>query len=235
MYNEPALVLEGVSKVYRVAKREIEALKPTTLELHPRRCCLLVGPSGIGKTTLLNIASLLTRPSTGKVVLFGKDTTRFGEYGLDRLRRQHMGVIFQAFNLLDGLSVLDNVSLPLVPRGVRLKERKEMAMAALKRFGLVEFAMLRAEQISGGQRQRVAIARALIGDPSLIIADEPTSSLDEENVLAITQSLAALKEEGKALLISSHDSRILECGLADSILHLKKENIQEPRQQKAKP
>lgn len=221
MNAKPALVLEGVSKVYSIAKKEVNALINVTLEVPPGRCCMLVGPSGSGKTTLLNLASLLTRPSEGRVFLFGKDTSSLGEYGLDRLRRQFIGVVFQAFNLLGGLSALDNVTLPLIPQGIGPKERKAKGMATLEKLGLSRLAALRAEQLSGGEQQRVAIARALVGGPSLIIADEPTSNLDEENVLAILDILAKLKEEGKTLLLSSHDARVLEGGLADNVVWLK--------------
>ena len=226
MNTKPALVLEGVSKTYSIAKKEVNALMNVTLEVHSGRCWMLVGPSGSGKTTLLNLAALLTRPSAGRVVLFGKDTGSLGEYGLDRLRRQFIGVVFQAFNLLGGLNVLDNVTLPLVPRGMGPKKRKEAGMATLERLGLGGFAALRAEQLSGGEQQRVAIARALVGDPSLMIADEPTSNLDEENVLAILEILAKLKEEGKTLLLSSHDARVLEGGLADTVVRLKNGALQ---------
>jgi len=213
MNAKPAIILEGASKTYSIAKKEVNALMNVTLEVPPGRCCMLVGPSGSGKTTLLNLAALLTRPSAGRVVLFGKDTNSLGEYGLDRLRRQFIGVVFQAFNLLGGLNVLDNVTLPLVPRGMGPKKRKEAGMATLERLGLGGFAALRAEQLSGGEQQRVAIARALVGDPSLMIADEPTSNLDEENVLEILEILAKLKEEGKTLLLSSHDARSWRAGL----------------------
>ena len=226
MNVKPTIILEGVSKTYSMAKKEVNALMNVTLEVPPGRCCMLVGPSGSGKTTLLNLAALLTRPSAGRVVLFGKDTNSLGEYGLDRLRRQFIGVVFQAFNLLGGLNVLDNVTLPLVPRGMGPKKRKEAGMATLERLGLEGFAALRAEQLSGGEQQRVAIARALVGDPSLMIADEPTSNLDEENVLAILEILAKLKEEGKTLLLSSHDARVLECGLADTVVRLKNGALQ---------
>ncbi|MDY7017830.1 MAG: ABC transporter ATP-binding protein [Nitrospirota bacterium] len=226
MNVKPALILEGASKTYSIAKKEVNALMNVTLEVPPGRCCMLVGPSGSGKTTLLNLAALLTRPSAGRVVLFGKDTNSLGEYGLDRLRRQFIGVVFQAFNLLGGLNVLDNVTLPLVPRGMGPKKRKEAGMATLERLGLGGFAALRAEQLSGGEQQRVAIARALVGDPSLMIADEPTSNLDEENVLAILEILAKLKEEGKTLLLSSHDARVLEGGLADTVVRLKNGALQ---------
>lgn len=226
MNAKPALILEGASKTYSIAKKEVNALMNVTLEIPPGRCCMLVGPSGSGKTTLLNLAALLTRPSAGRVVLFGKDTNSLGEYGLDRLRRQFIGVVFQAFNLLGGLNVLDNVTLPLVPRGMGPKKRKEAGMATLERLGLGGFAALRAEQLSGGEQQRVAIARALVGDPSLMIADEPTSNLDEENVLAILEILAKLKEEGKTLLLSSHDARVLEGGLADTVVRLKNGALQ---------
>jgi putative ABC transport system ATP-binding protein len=226
MNVKPTIILEGVSKTYSMAKKEVNALMNVTLEVPPGRCCMLVGPSGSGKTTLLNLAALLTRPSAGRVVLFGKDTNSLGEYGLDRLRRQFIGVVFQAFNLLGGLNVLDNVTLPLVPRGMGPKKRKEAGMATLERLGLGGFAALRAEQLSGGEQQRVAIARALVGDPSLMIADEPTSNLDEENVLAILEILAKLKEEGKTLLLSSHDARVLEGGLADTVVRLKNGALQ---------
>jgi len=125
MNAKPAIILEGASKTYSIAKKEVNALMNVTLEVPPGRCCMLVGPSGSGKTTLLNLAALLTRPSAGRVVLFGKDTNSLGEYGLDRLRRQFIGVVFQAFNLLGGLNVLDNVTLPLVPRGMGQKSAKK--------------------------------------------------------------------------------------------------------------
>lgn len=224
---ELAVVLRGVFKTYCVSKKERHALKDVTLEIPQGKCCVLTGPSGSGKTTLLNIAALLTRPSKGRVVLFGKDTTRIGEYGLDRLRRQEIGVIFQSLNLLGALSVIDNVTLPLVPHGIGLKIRTRIGLKVLENLGLGEFAAMRAEQLSGGQQQRVAIARALIGQPSLIIADEPTSNLDEESVEAIVKSLAMLKAEGKTLLISSHDPRVVDGELGDTQLQLQSGAIRE--------
>jgi len=214
MNAKPAIILEGASKTYSIAKKEVNALMNVTLEVPLGRCCMLVGPSGSGKTTLLNLAALLTRPSAGRVVLFGKDTNSLGEYGLDRLRRQFIGVVFQAFNLLGGLNVLDNVTLPLVPRGMGPKKAQKKQEWPLSR-GLDLGGLPHSGPNSSLEESNKGLRSQgrLWVSPSLMIADEPTSNLDEENVLEILEILAKLKEEGKTLLLSSHDARSWRAGL----------------------
>jgi putative ABC transport system ATP-binding protein len=175
------------------------------MEIGANQTVVLYGPSGSGKTTLLSLLGTLDRPTGGKIFLQGREVTRFSDLELSRIRREMIGFVFQSFNLFSGLSAWENVSYPLIPAGVHVKERFERAAALLERLGLGDRVQHSPEALSGGEQQRVAIARALINNPEILIADEPTSNIDADAVGRLMEILGELKGEGKTIIISSHD------------------------------
>jgi len=189
------LKLEDVSKVYRTSEVETLALNEVSLQIDPGEFVAVMGPSGCGKSTLLNVLGLLDSPSSGAYRFFGEDVARLPEGALTRLRREHIGFVFQSFNLIDDLSVAENVEVALLYRGVGAGERRRRVGEALDRVGMGHRARHRPQQLSGGQQQRVAVARALVSNPRLILADEPTGNLDtangEEVMGLLTQAAAA--------------------------------------------
>lgn len=203
---EPVLKTEEVSKWYNMGKSdEVRAVEKISLEIMENQSVVLYGPSGSGKTTLLGLMGTIDRPTGGRIFLHGKDVTLFSDLELSRIRRETIGIVFQSFNLLSGISAWENVSYSLIPMGVGAKQRFERASVLLERLGLGDRVYHSPEELSGGQQQRVAIARALINDPQILIADEPTSNIDADAVKMLLEILAELKKEGKTIIISSHD------------------------------
>lgn len=201
------LKLLRVSHTYGEGRAAVRALRGINLRLRGGEVILLEGPSGSGKTTLLLIAGALMHPTAGRVLLLDQEVTRLDESALPSLRRERLGYIFQAFNLLDSLSALENVAV------AGLISRKHSAVlkakALLKRFELEERLQHRPKELSGGEKQRVAIARALMNDPQLILADEPTANLDSESGRQVMELLKRIaKAEDRAVLIASHDPRV---------------------------
>lgn len=182
------------------------------------------GPSGSGKTTLLNIIGTLDRPTDGKVFVYDEDITSFSDIGLSRLRREKIGIIFQDFHLIPRLSSWENVSYPLIPSGFSFKERFERAKSLLEKMELGDRLDHTPEELSGGQQQRVAIARALINNPEIIIADEPTSNIDDETGRHILEILKELKTRGVTILVATHDARFEEA--ADEIFKMRDGRIE---------
>ncbi len=220
--------LEAVRKAYKRGSHVEEVLRGIDLELAPATCCYLLGPSGCGKTTLLSIIGCILRPDRGRVELFGRDVTALDEEQRAKLRRCRLGFIFQRFHLLRGLTALQNVIVPMTLLGVSDRLARRRAEELLERVGLKDYRDHDPRLMSVGQCQRVAIARALANDPDLILADEPTASLDAESgpqVMALLRDLA--HEAGKTVLVVTHDARILH--FADQIYELK--NGQLARQQ----
>jgi putative ABC transport system ATP-binding protein len=196
-----------VSKWYNPGKTdEVRAVEDISIEIQKNQSVVLYGPSGSGKTTLLSLIGTIDRPTGGKVFLHGRNITQFSDLELSRVRRETIGIVFQSFNLFSGLSAWENVSYPLVPIGIGTKERFEQAKTLLERLGLGDRLYHSPEELSGGQQQRVAIARALINKPQILIADEPTSNIDADSIERLLEILAELQEEGKTIIISSHDS-----------------------------
>lgn len=203
---EQIIRTENVSKWYNPGKTdEVRAVEDISIAIQENKSVVLYGPSGSGKTTLLSLIGTIDRPTGGKVFLHGRDITQFSDLELSRVRRETIGIVFQSFNLFSNLSAWENVSYPLVPVGVRTKERFEQAKSLLERLGLGDRLYHSPEELSGGQQQRVAIARALINNPQILIADEPTSNIDSDSIERLLEILAELKEEGKTIIISSHD------------------------------
>jgi putative ABC transport system ATP-binding protein len=203
--------LEGVSKVYRTDRIETLALDRISLNLGAGEFVSIMGPSGCGKSTLLNLIGLLDEPSTGRVLLDGTPVARYKDRQIARLRNENIGFIFQSFHLVADLTVLDNVELPLLYRSVSGAERKRRALAALDRVGLASRVSHFPSQLSGGQQQRVAIARAIVGEPKILLADEPTGNLDSQmgdDVMDILHGIN--RDAGTTIAMVTHDPRLAE-------------------------
>ena len=208
--------LSGIRKAYNEGHpNQIWAVDGIDLTLEANRITVFTGPSGSGKTTLLGVIGGLTRPTEGRVRLAGEVVSALPERFLTRLRRERFGFIFQRFNLIGWLSALENVMLPAYPLGVPHSALTQKAHALLERLGLAHRAASPARWLSGGEAQRVAMARALINDPTVVIADEPTAHLDSTMSREFLALIATLREEGRTLLISSHDPLIYQSELMD--------------------
>ena len=206
----PVLQLRDVRKSYQLGHHTVAALRGVNLDLHPGEMLALTGPSGSGKSTLLNLAGLIDQVDEGEVHLLNQPVNSLTEGALTRLRRDSIGFIFQGFNLVPVMTAADNIDYPLFLCGVPAHERRQRVAQALRDVGLQAQAHHRPDALSGGQRQRVAVARALVKSPRLVIADEPTASLDS---LTAAQVLDLMRErgnaQGAAFLIATHDSRLL--------------------------
>ena len=198
------LKLQAVSKIYETSEVKTRALDEVSLEIQPGEFVSIMGPSGCGKSTLLNILGLLDRPSSGSYSFFGTEVARLGEGKLTRLRRDKIGFVFQSFNLIDELSVAQNVEVALLYRRVAAGERKRRVQAALERVGVAHRARHKPQQLSGGQQQRVAVARALVSEPQLILADEPTGNLDTANGEAVMALLKQAAAAGVTVAMVTH-------------------------------
>jgi putative ABC transport system ATP-binding protein len=198
------LKLTNVSKIYRTAEVETLALNEITMEVRGGEFVAIMGPSGCGKSTLLNTLGLLDTPSSGSFEFFGEEVARRSERELTALRRDRIGFVFQSFNLIDDLSVAENVEVALLYRRVPTAERRRRVAEALERVGLGHRARHRPQQLSGGQQQRVAVARAMVSDPSLILADEPTGNLDTVNGEAVMTLLTEAAAAGVTVIMVTH-------------------------------
>jgi putative ABC transport system ATP-binding protein len=198
------LKLINVTKSYRTTEVETLALRQINLEIRQGEFLAIMGPSGCGKSTLLNILGLLDRPSDGQFFFLGQEVSRAPERHLTMLRRTYVGFVFQNFNLIDDLSVEENVEVALIYRGIGSGERKERIAAALERVGLRHRARHLPQQLSGGQQQRVAVARALVAAPKLILADEPTGNLDSANGDAVLGMLTEIADAGTTVVMVTH-------------------------------
>jgi len=218
----PIIVLEQVAKTYNQGRiNEVTALRDIDLAVPAGAMVCLRGASGSGKSTLLSIIGCIFPPTSGRAIVSGKPLSRLPDRFLTIHRRSHIGFIFQQFNVLPELSVLDNVTLPLLPLGVGPAERRVRAAGLLEHLAIDHRAAFPAGQISGGELQRVAIARALINDPPIILADEPTAHLDSRLSRDFMATMAELKRAGKTIVIASHDALVTEDPELDRIIDVK--------------
>jgi len=216
--NHSLIKLDGVKKVFYTDEVETHALAGIHLQINKGEYVAIAGPSGCGKSTLLSIFGLLDTPTAGEYWLNSKPVANLTMRERARTRNREIGFIFQNFNLIGDLSVFDNVELPLTYRGMSPAERRQRVLAALERVGMAHRAKHYPSQLSGGQQQRVAVARAVAGDPSILLADEPTGNLDSKNGEAVMELLRELHRSGATICMVTHDPRY--AAHADRAIHL---------------
>ena len=203
----PAVVVRSITKTYQRGLRQITALEDVSFEMSEGELALFVGPSGSGKTTLLNLIAALDRPDRGTIIVDGSEITSLSRSGAAHYRNERVGFIFQSYNLLPQLTALENILLPMLPK--RRSDRRR-ARELLDAVGLSDRSSHRPAELSGGEQQRIAIARALANDPALILADEPTGNLDDDNARNIAELLSrSCRERGKTLILVSHDRQMI--------------------------
>jgi len=228
MSIEPLIRLEKVTKNYRIGDETVRALAGVDLEVAEGEFIALVGPSGSGKSTMLHIIGGLDSPSSGEVIVAGRNLSQASDNQLSRYRNRSVGFVFQTFNLHPTLNALENVALPLVFSGVTHRKRLEAGRQALEEVGLAERAGHRPNQLSGGERQRVSIARALVAGPKIILADEPTGNLDSKTGKRIVELLLRLnREKGITTVLVTHDMDI--AGRAPRILFMRDGSVVDER------
>ena len=209
MAKKPVIELKNVWKIYRMGDVEVPALRGLNLKIYPQEFVAIIGASGSGKSTAMNMVGSLDVPTKGSVYLDGEDISHMDESDLAQVRGKKIGFIFQQFNLLSNLTALGNVMMPMIFQGISKEERLEKAENLLKLVGLGERMTHRPKEMSGGEQQRVAIARALANDPEIILADEPTGNLDSKTGKMIMDLLVNLnKKEKKTVIIITHDTKI---------------------------
>ncbi len=212
------ITVENLNKVFQTEEVQTWALNGVSLEVKKGEFVAIMGPSGCGKSTLLNILGLLDTSSNGVYQLAGQDVTKLSERERNKVRKQMLGFVFQSFNLIDELTVEENINLPLLYQGVPAAERKRRVEEAMKRMDIKHRAHHYPRQISGGQQQRTAIARAIVCRPQLILADEPTGNLDSKNGGEVMDLLSQLHREGTTIVMVTHSRH--DAAYADRIIHL---------------
>ena len=215
---EIAAIIKGASKEYKTGDTVITALQPTTCDFMKKELTLIIGPSGSGKTTLLSLLGCVIFPTAGEVYIDNILVNNFSEKELARVRLKSIGFVFQSFNLLAPLNALENVMQPLRLSGISKKEAKLKAEDELKKVNMESRAKSLPKNLSGGQQQRVAIARALVTDPSIMLCDEPTASLDIRSVSIVMEELKMLSDSGKSVIVVTHDLRLKP--FADRIIYV---------------
>lgn len=220
--NGSLIHTEDATKVYNPGRPdEVCALDKVSVEIGRGEVAAIKGPSGSGKTTLLSLIGCMARPTSGRIVVDGRDVARLSEEVLTLVRRQTFGFIFQQFNLISDLTVFDNVMLPLFPVDVRPAEMRRRAEAALEGLEMLGKKTRRVRNLSGGEQQRVAVARALINEPEVIIADEPTAHLDQKLSDDLMSILEKLNRDGKTIVISTHDALVYEHRIVDRVISMR--------------
>ncbi len=206
--SETVISLRDCWKIYRTGEIELTALQEIDLDIDPGEFTVIMGPSGSGKSTLMNIIGCLDRMDKGEYILNGRNVREIRQNDLALLRNQEIGFVFQSFNLLPKLDLLENVGLPMVYAGIGRKERVERALSALESVGLGPWAKHKPNEVSGGQKQRAAIARSIVMKPALLIADEPTGNLDSKSSKEIMEIFAKLNQEGATIILITHEEDI---------------------------
>ena len=213
--------LQQIKKAFNQGRpNEFWAIKGVDLTIEPHKATVLKGPSGSGKTTLLSMIGCLSRPTSGRITLDGESLSGLPERFMTEIRRSTFGFIFQQFNLIKGLTVLENIMLPAYPLGLEHRQLKQNALELLQRFGLEDKAELRVEWLSGGEAQRCAICRAMINDPEILIADEPTANLDSRLSREFMQIIQDLAKSGKTILLTSHDPEVFDSPVVDRVVEI---------------
>ncbi|WP_200762504.1 ABC transporter ATP-binding protein [Nitrosophilus alvini] len=224
--NENIIELENITKIYnKGTNREVVALKNIDLGIKMNETVILKGPSGSGKSTLLSIIAALTKPTVGLVKVKGEFISKIPDSFAALFRRKHIGFIFQKFNLLEDMSVFDNVVLPLIPDTIGAKALEEKALQVMEKFSIVHKQNEPVKNLSGGEQQRCAIARAMINSPEIILADEPTANLDTKLSNEFIDIIKELKNEGKTIVIATHDPRFEGLEFIDRIVEIKEGRI----------
>lgn len=217
--REPAIQVKNLYKIFRVGNEKVRALNGVDLTIYKGEFCAIVGTSGSGKSTMMNMLAGLEKPTKGEVIVAGEHLEKMNENQLVKFRREHVGFIFQSFNLLGTMNAIENVALPLTFRGVDKKIREAKAVEMLKLVGLPKHMKHRPNEMSGGQQQRVGVARALVLDPEIIFADEPTGNLDSKTsaeVLGLMRKVVT--EKNQTMVMVTHDNHL--AGFADRIFHI---------------
>ncbi len=206
--NNPLVEFQDIYKIYVMGDQEVRAIDGVSFSVYKGEFLAIIGQSGSGKSTCMNIIGCLDVPTSGKYFLNGTDVGKLSDNKLAEIRNEMLGFIFQQYNLLPKLNVLENVKLPLMYKGLKESEQTKRAMAALERVGLSDKYHHKPSQLSGGQQQRVSIARALAGSPSVILADEPTGALDSKTGKEVMNFLAELNSQGNTIILITHDNSI---------------------------
>ena len=218
-HPQPIVSVQGLSKIYHQPSNDYAVLKHIELDIQAGDFVVLLGVSGSGKSTLLNLISGIDAADSGQIVIDGTDITRLNEHERTLFRRDHIGIVFQFFNLIATLTVLENITLPLDLRGENHHDSRTRALHLLERVGLADRTADFPDKLSGGEQQRIAIARALVHEPALVLADEPTGNLDEDTGKRVLQLLLELtRESGKTLLMATHNPEIIP--LADHVFRI---------------
>jgi len=204
--NSKIVRLEGVDKIYDLGKIQVEALKEIDIGIEPGEYLAIMGPSGSGKSTLLNLLGCLDRPTAGSYFIDGTDVSLLDDDSLSDIRNRKLGFVFQSYNLIPQLTVIENIEVPLYYQGLAEKQSRERAEKFARKMGLQDRMQHRPMELSGGQQQRVAIARALANEPVMILADEPTGNLDSATGADVLRVMDELNLEGKTLVVVTHDS-----------------------------
>lgn len=217
--------IRDVKKIYQMGSEAIHAVDGISLNVHQGEVCCLLGKSGSGKSTLLNLMAGLEKPTEGRIIFHKKHMERMDEEQLALFRREYVGFVFQSYNLLPTLTALENVALPLIFRGVSVKERNERAMEMLRAVGLADRANHKPFEMSGGQQQRVSIARAFVNEPPVVFADEPTGNLDTKTTYEMMDLITGMaKKNNQTLIIVTHDLELAE--YADRVVVLQDGKIE---------
>lgn len=214
--------VKSVRKVfYQGTPAEFPALREVTLSIEPCSVTVLKGPSGSGKTTLLSLIGAMARPTAGRITVFGREITSLTERFLAQVRRSTFGFVFQQLHLIRGITAVENIMLPAYPTGRPVRDLRSRALDLCDRLGIAHRAQAKVEMLSGGEAQRVAVARALINDPSVIIADEPTAHLDTALSQDFMRIVGDLREQGRTVILASHDPLVFEAKVVDRVIALR--------------
>ena len=224
--NHPALAVRGVRKTFEAENAPVRALRGVNLTLGPGEFVALMGPSGCGKSTLLNLVAGLETPDEGEIAVAGEPVTGRTEDELARMRRHHIGLVFQFFNLLEGMTVLENVALPAIIAGRKRRMAETRARDLLDLLGIGDKALAVPGVLSGGQRQRLAIARALANDPTLLLADEPTGALDSAGGAEVIELMRRLHRGGQTIVLVTHSAEV--AAAAERVVRMRDGRITEP-------